>query len=67
MDFLVTWNCVHIANAAIAKGNHLPADSPIPRYLNQPEVIFEPIWALPDRARHALGDTENSLRPLATG
>jgi hypothetical protein len=36
------------------------ADSPIPRYLNQPELIFELIWALPDRSLHTLGDTENS-------
>ncbi|MGP8247006.1 MAG: hypothetical protein ACLQVN_21120 [Bryobacteraceae bacterium] len=35
-------------------------DSPVPRYLNQPEVIFEPIWALPDRVLHALGDSDNA-------
>lgn len=35
-------------------------DSSIPRYLDQPEAIFEPIWALPDRSMHALGDWENS-------
>ena len=32
----------------------------LPRYLKQPEIIFDPIWALPDRTMHALGDNENS-------
>ena len=36
------------------------ADSSIPRYLHQPDVIFEPIWALPDRSLHALSDAENT-------
>ena len=35
-------------------------DSPVPRYLDQPEAILEPIWALPDHSLHALGDTENA-------
>jgi hypothetical protein len=39
----------------------LPKISP---YLSHPEVIFDSIWALPDRTRHALGDAENS--PTAT-
>jgi hypothetical protein len=34
--------------------------SAIPRYLNQPELVLDPIWALPDCALHALGDSENS-------
>jgi hypothetical protein len=34
--------------------------SPVPRYLNQPELVLDPIWALPDRALRALGDSENS-------
>ena len=32
----------------------------IPRYLHQPEIIFDPIWALPDRTMLRLGDTGNS-------
>ena len=36
------------------------ANSVIPRYLDHPEAIFEPIWALPDHNMHALGDSENS-------
>ena len=34
--------------------------SGLPRYLNQPESIFDAIWALPDHTMHALGDSENS-------
>jgi hypothetical protein len=34
--------------------------SSTPRYLDQPEAIFEPIWALPDRSLHALSDAENT-------
>jgi hypothetical protein len=33
-----------------------------PRYLNRPELILDPIWALPDHAMRALGDSEN--RPV---
>ena len=36
------------------------ADSPLPRHLDRPEVIFDPVWALPDRTMHALRDVENS-------
>ena len=36
------------------------ADRTLPRYLEHPEVIFDPIWALPDHTMHALGDAENS-------
>ena len=32
----------------------------VPRYLEQPDVIFDSIWALPDLSLHALGDAENS-------
>jgi hypothetical protein len=32
---------------------------PLPHYLVQPEVVFDPIWALPDQSMHALGDSEN--------
>lgn len=31
----------------------------IPRYLGQPEVIFDPIWALPDLSMQALGKAAN--------
>jgi hypothetical protein len=34
-------------------------------YLDHPEIILQPIWALPDRTRHALGDNENSSAPAA--
>lgn len=34
--------------------------SALPRYLNQPELVLDPIWAWPDRALHALGDAANS-------
>jgi Replication-relaxation len=34
--------------------------SSTPRYLDQPEAILEPIWALPDRSLHALSDAENT-------
>jgi hypothetical protein len=40
------------------------AGSPLPGYLDRPEVIFDPVWALPDRTMHALSDAENS--PAAT-
>ena len=36
------------------------AGSTIPRYLDQPEAIFDPIWALPDHSLHALGDVGNA-------
>jgi hypothetical protein len=43
------------------------ADSPpeakfvrsLPRYLVKPEVVFDPIWALPDFSLHSLQDGEN--------
>jgi hypothetical protein len=41
---------------------------PLPKshpYLDHPEIILEPIWALPDRTRHALSDAENSSAPAA--
>ena len=30
-----------------------------PDYLQQPEIVFDQIWALPDRTMHRLTDTEN--------
>jgi len=41
---------------------------PLPKshpYLDHPEIILEPIWALPDRTRHGLSDSENSSPPPA--
>jgi hypothetical protein len=32
----------------------------LPLHLKRPAVIFDPIWALPDRSLHALGDPENA-------
>jgi len=40
------------------------ADSPIPSYLDRPQSIFEPIWALPDHSLHALNDAENTSPAL---
>jgi hypothetical protein len=34
--------------------------SAVPRYLNQPELVLDPIWALPDHSLHGLGDPDNS-------
>ena len=34
-------------------------------YLNHPEIILQPIWALPDRTRHTLSDAENFPAPTA--
>src|ERR1017187_6181574 len=36
------------------------AEYSIPRYLDHPEAIFDPIWALPDHSLHALGNAENT-------
>ena len=35
-------------------------ERPLPRYLREPEMVLDRIWALPDRSILALGDTENS-------
>jgi Replication-relaxation len=37
-----------------------PAERPLPRYLRQPEIIFDSIWALPDLSMHSLSSVENS-------
>jgi hypothetical protein len=37
--------------------------SPLPRYLDEPEIVFEQIWVLPTRAKLRLGDMENSPSP----
>jgi hypothetical protein len=42
------------------------ADSPIPSYLDRPEAILDPIWALPDHSLHALSDAENTLLRAGT-
>jgi hypothetical protein len=34
--------------------------TPLPRYLDKPEAVFDPVWALPDRTLHTLADEENS-------
>jgi hypothetical protein len=33
---------------------------PLPRYLQEPEVVFNPVWALPDLTMRSLRDEENS-------
>jgi hypothetical protein len=43
------------------------ADSPLPCYLDHSEVIFDPVWALPDRTMHALSDAENAPRSPTQG
>jgi hypothetical protein len=35
-------------------------ERPVSRYLREPEIILDRIWALPDRNILALGDAENS-------
>jgi Replication-relaxation len=35
-------------------------DHPLPQHLAAPELLFGPIWALPDGSLHRLGDPENS-------
>jgi len=42
------------AAESLSSGLHLPG------YLEQPEIILDRIWALPDRSLHSLGDAENS-------
>ncbi len=37
----------------------------MPAYIGRPSVVLEPIWALPDKSLHSLGDPENA--PLAAG
>jgi hypothetical protein len=32
----------------------------VPRYLKEPELVLDPIWALPDHRMRALADSENS-------
>lgn len=32
----------------------------VPQYLHKPEIVFDPIWALPDRTMRRLSDKENS-------
>ena len=34
--------------------------SSVPRYLTEPELVLNSIWALPDRGMRTLGDSENS-------
>jgi hypothetical protein len=41
--------------------------SPQPGYLDRPELVMEPIWALPDRSLHSLGDSENFSVATAAG
>lgn len=44
----------------LADTTDVPGSRALPHYLKQPAVIFDPIWALPDYSKHALGDVENS-------
>ena len=36
------------------------ANRTIPSYLDKPEIVLNPIWALPDQSLHSLADAENS-------
>ena len=38
---------------------------PVAGYLDRPEIVFDPIWALPDRSMHSLTDPENSPTRLS--
>jgi protein involved in plasmid replication-relaxation len=42
------------------KLEHIPSKRPLPHYLESPETLFSPIWALPDGGLHSLSDMENS-------
>jgi hypothetical protein len=35
-------------------------ERPLPRYLREPEIVMDRIWAVPDRSILAMGDAENS-------
>jgi hypothetical protein len=35
----------------------------LPTYQHRPELILDPLWALPDLTMHSLGDPENSFHP----
>jgi hypothetical protein len=48
------WFCISPLFTDLEKG------SPLPRYLDKPEAILDPIWALPDRTLHRLNDAENA-------
>ena len=48
-----------ISSLLVASGEAPTAAS---LYLDQPELIFESIWALPDHSLHALTDQENSIK-----
>ena len=38
---------------------------PVAGYLDRPELVFDPIWALPDRSLHSLTDMENSAERMS--
>jgi len=38
-----------------------------PEYLDRPDLVLDPIWALPDRSLHRLGDSENSALSASSG
>jgi len=39
----------------------------LPRYMDHPELVFDRIWALPDRRLHALMDPENAAAATTRG
>ena len=41
-------------------GSGINDSRPTPLYLDRPEIVLEPIFALPDYSLHRLGDMENS-------
>ena len=60
------WFTVSTLLADADAPTHVQAGRTLPRYLKQPAVIFEPIWALPDRSMHTLSDEEHSQVPRVT-
>ena len=52
------WFCISPLLTAPADNQSLP----VPRYLVQPGLVLDRLWALPDFSLHALADAENSFR-----
>jgi site-specific DNA-methyltransferase (adenine-specific) len=60
INLTISWEDTVPPRPKTTKGlNRMPLPQISP-YLSRPEMVFDPIWALPDRTRHTLGDAENS-------
>jgi hypothetical protein len=51
------WFCISPLLTAQAEAE---TGSPAPRYLLAPDLILQPVWALPDLSLHSLADAENT-------